>query len=122
MGQPRDAVLFLSARDQQGCPEQDQRGGAVLATSQPHRPRPGRTGGTHQPNRARLDAVLRCVLPFGDLPSPSTHQRLPDALDPQEVQTASGKEESLPLLAGIVTRSPRLFAHWIWLPSVPSVW
>jgi hypothetical protein len=53
-----------------------------------------------KPNRARLDAVLRCVLPFGDLPSPSTHQRLPDALDPQEVQTASGKEEGLPLLAG----------------------
>jgi RNA-directed DNA polymerase len=23
---------------------------------------------------------------------------------------------------GIVERFPRMFAHWIWMPSVPSVW
>ena len=49
--------------------------------------------------RARLDAVLRRVLPLGAASLPATHQHLPDALDPQEVQTAQGIPQGQGMLA-----------------------
>ena len=48
--------------------------------------------------RARLDAVLRGVLPLRAASPPATHQRLPDALAPQEIQAAGIQEESPGLL------------------------
>ena len=48
----------------------------------------------------RLDAVLRGVLPLRAVSAPATYQRLLDALDPQEVQTAAGQEEGPRVLAG----------------------
>ncbi|WP_281365061.1 reverse transcriptase domain-containing protein [Phytohabitans houttuyneae] len=53
-----------------------------------------------QPDRARLDAVLRSVLPLRAASPPPTHQRLPDALDPQEVQTVTRVQEGQDLLGG----------------------
>src|SRR5882724_37366 len=47
-----------------------------------------------------MDAVLRSVLPLCAVSAATTDQRLLDALDPQEVQTAAGQEESPPVLAG----------------------
>jgi RNA-directed DNA polymerase len=32
------------------------------------------------------------------------------------------KKKAFRCLRGIVQRYPRMFAHWIWVPSVPSVW
>ena len=43
-----------------------------------------------------LDAVLRSVLPVGAVSTPGTHQRLPGAMAPQEIQTAGRAEEGTP--------------------------
>ena len=43
-----------------------------------------------------MDAVLRPVLPVGAVSAPGTHQRLPGAVDPQEIQTAGRAEEGTP--------------------------
>ena len=32
------------------------------------------------------------------------------------------KKKAFRCWRGIVKRAPRLFAHWEWVPSVPSVW
>src|SRR6266571_7303070 len=120
--QGREAVQLVQSRDQSAGPEEDQCGGAVLATAQPHRPRFRRCGTGHQPDRPRLDELLRCVQPIGDISPSAAHQCLLDTLDPQQVQTAAGEEESLPVLAGIVQRFPRMFAHWKWSASAPAVW
>ena len=45
-----------------------------------------------------LDAVLRGVLPLRAAAPPAAHQRLPDALAPQEIQAAGIQEESPGLL------------------------
>src|SRR5258708_4462532 len=42
-----------------------------------------------QPNRAGLDELLGPFLPVPDVCPPETHQRLPDAVGSQEVQTAA---------------------------------
>ena len=42
------------------------------------------------PDCAGLDAVLRCVLPLGAVSAPDAHQRLPDALGPQEISPVPG--------------------------------
>ena len=60
----------------------------------PRRDRP-----TDQPCRAGLDAVLRGVLPLRAVSAPVAHQRLRDALDPQQVQTAAHHQESQGMLA-----------------------
>ena len=54
---------------------------------------------TDQPCRARLDAVLRSVLPLRAVSTPVAHQCLRDALDPQHVQTAAHHQESQGMLA-----------------------
>jgi hypothetical protein len=45
-----------------------------------------------------LDAVLRGVLPLRAAAPPAAHQRLPDALAPQEIQAAGIQEEGPGLL------------------------
>src|ERR1019366_9932047 len=78
----------------------DQYAGAELAAAQAYR------SGVHRPrtldesHRAGLDPVLRRLLQVGVVPPPSTHQCLPDALDPQEVQTAACVHEGPGVLAG----------------------
>jgi hypothetical protein len=69
----------------------------ALKKDQPARPQMGaapldlphlQRGGPHdQPGRRGLDAVLRQVLPVGAVSPPGAHQRLPGALDPQQVPT-----------------------------------
>jgi hypothetical protein len=55
---------------------------------------------------AELDgAFYRCAL----VSAPIAHQRLPDALDPQEIKRLRNHEEGRELLA-----ARRLFAHWAW--------
>ena len=56
-------------------------------------PRPG-----DQSRGPGLDAVLRGVLPLRAAAPPAAHQRLPDALAPQEIQAAGIQEESPGLL------------------------
>ena len=52
-----------------------------------------------QPCRAGMDAVLRSFLSFRTESPPVAHQRLRDALDPQQVQTATHHQESQGMLA-----------------------
>jgi hypothetical protein len=47
-----------------------------------------------------LDELLWHVQPIGDVSSPAAYQFLLDTLDPQQVQTAAGEDESFPVLAG----------------------
>ena len=56
-------------------------------------PRPG-----DQSRGPGLDAVLRGVLPLRAAAPPAAHQRLPDALAPQEIQAAGIQEEGPGLL------------------------
>ena len=67
-----------------------------------------------QPDRAWLDAVLRGVLPLRAVSAPIAHQRLPDAVDPQEVQTVAHAQEGRGCWQRITSQYPRLFAHWAW--------
>ena len=50
---------------------------------------PEKTRALGQSGRARLDELLRRVLPIGAVSPPGAHQRLPDALAPQQVQTTA---------------------------------
>src|SRR5512135_2481385 len=45
-----------------------------------------------QPHRARLDELLRHLLPAGAVSPPDAHQRLPGALAAQEASAAAGTE------------------------------
>ena len=98
--QARAAVQRVLARDQQARPEEDQCRGAVLATAPPHRSHLRRPRTVDQSDRAGLDAVLRGVLPLRAVSTPLAHQRLPGALDPQEIQTTTSREKSHRVLAG----------------------
>jgi len=95
----RRDVRRVPAGYQQGRPEQDQRSDPPMATAPLDRAHPGRHRPTDQPCRARLDAVLRSVLPLRAVSTPVAHQRLRDALDPQQVQTAAHHQESQGMLA-----------------------
>ena len=81
------------------APEQDQRSDPPMAAAPLDRAHPGRHRPTDQPCRARLDAVLRSVLPLRAVSTPVAHQCLRDALDPQQVQTAAHHQESQGMLA-----------------------
>ena len=96
--QEREEVHLVPARGQQGRPGQDECRGPPLAAAPAHlahhgQPRPG-----DQSRSAGLDAVLRGVLPLRAAAPPAAHQRLPDALAPQEIQAAGIQEESPGLL------------------------
>ena len=95
----RSQLHRLPARGQQGRPEQDEQGSPPLAAAPAHRARACRARTKDQPDRARLDAVLRRLLPNSAGSPPGPHQRLPDALDPQEVSTAAPFQEGPGLLA-----------------------
>jgi RNA-directed DNA polymerase len=89
----REDVHRLQPRDQQGRLDEDQCESAVLAAAQVHAD--DRTGPRtmDQPHRARLDELLRGVLPLRALSPPGAHQRLPDAVAAQEAQTAAGTRQ-----------------------------
>ena len=89
-GQEREHVRLVRARDQQGRLEEDRAGGAVLAPAPPNPAILLRTRTVGQSHCAGLDAVLRCVLPLGAVSAPDAHQRLPDALGPQEISPVPG--------------------------------
>ena len=97
-GQGRQDVPVVLARDQQGRLDQDRSGGAVLAAAPPHRSFLRRSRTMDQSDRAGLDAVLRRVLPVGAVSPPDAHQRLPDALGPQEIPPVQG---TTPAPAGV---------------------
>lgn len=94
------AVQRVLARDQQAGPEANQCSGAVVATAPPHWSHPRRPRAMDQSDRAGLDAVLRGVLPFRAVSTPDTHQRLPGALDPQEIQATARRAQSHRVLEG----------------------
>ena len=95
----RNDVRRVPAGYQQGRPEQDQRSDPPMAAAPLDRAQPRRDRPTDQPCRAGLDAVLRSVLPLRTESPPVAHQRLRDALDPQQVQTATHHQESQGMLA-----------------------
>src|SRR6266508_153809 len=64
-----------------------------MAAAPLDRPAPRRDRTTDQPDRARVDALLRGVLPLRAQPRPTAHQRLPDALAPRQAQAAATHEE-----------------------------
>ena len=90
----RKDVRLVPAGDQQGRPDQDQRTDPPMATAPQDRAYPRRPCATDQPCRAGMDAVLRSVLPLRAAAPPIAHQRLPDALDPQQIQAAAAHQES----------------------------
>ena len=120
--QARAAVQRVLARDQQARPEKDRCGGAVLAAAPPHRSHLRRPCAVDQPDRAGLDAVLRGVLPLRAVSTPVAHQRLFGALDPQKYKRLRAEKKAIQCWRGITVRYPRLFAHWVWVPSVARVW
>src|SRR4051794_13423719 len=69
--------------------------GGFIAASTP--PSPTRQG--DQSDRGGLDALLRPVLPVGVVSAPGPHQHLLGALDPQEIQTATGDTQGKPVPA-----------------------
>ena len=77
--------------------------------------RPGRE--TNQPDRARLDAVLRSVLPLRAVSPPVAHQLLPDALDPRQVQRLRSIKKAKACWRRAIGQFPGLFAHWAWTPT-----
>src|ERR1700742_5270168 len=70
-----------------------------MAAAPQDRANPGRDCTTDQPGRARLNELLRGVLPLRAISAPIPHQRLPDAVDPQEIQTVTPHEKGRRLLA-----------------------
>ena len=90
-----------------------ERGGAVLAAAPPHRICTfAELARRINPIVAGWMQLLRRVLPLGAVSPPDAHQRLPGALDPQEVQTARGRAEGHREAAGDHPAIPRMFAHW----------
>src|ERR1700739_3187964 len=65
-----------------------------MAAAPQYRAHPRRYRATDQPCRAGMDAVLRSFLPLRAEAPSIAHQRLPDALDPQQIQTAAPHKES----------------------------
>ena len=99
--QGREAVQRVPARDQQGRPEEDQCGecGPGGCTTAP--------AYTFAELARRINPIVRGWMQYygafyrsATVSSPDAHQRLPGALDPQEVQTAAGQEEGHRVLAG----------------------
>ncbi len=88
----KNGSMFVSflPRDQQGRLEKDRAGSAVLAAAPSHRSYLRRSGRQDQPDRARLDELLRRLLSVGAISPPDPHQRLPDAVGPQQVSPVSG--------------------------------
>src|SRR5665213_2068810 len=89
----------IPARDQQGRPQQVKQAAARMAAACAYRAHPVRARTTDQSDRAWLDAVLRGVHPQCAVSTPAAHQRLPGALAPTEVSTATAIQESQSLLA-----------------------
>jgi hypothetical protein len=56
----------------------------------------------------------RCVLSHRTPRPATTHQRLPGALDPPEIQRLAGFKKAKACWKGITTRYPRMLAHWQW--------
>src|SRR6266496_4895880 len=70
-----------------------------MAAAPPNQAQLRRTRTTDQPDRAGLDPVLRSVLPLRTVSASRPHQRLPDALDPQEIQTTATPPQGPGMLA-----------------------
>ena len=113
-GEKRSALRLVPASDQQRRPKEDQRADPSLAAAPQDRAFPRRSRTMDQSGRARLDAVLRGVLPLRAVSAPIPHQRLPDAVGSQEIQTVAHHQEGRGLLATHHPPDPRLFAHWAW--------
>jgi RNA-directed DNA polymerase len=97
----QNGTMFVSFQPaiSKDAQKQDQRSDPPMAAAPLDRAHPGRDRPTDQSCRAGLDAVLRSVLPLRAVSTPGAHQRLRDALDPQQIQTAAHHQESQGLLA-----------------------
>jgi hypothetical protein len=110
----RPQLHGVSARDRQRRLAQGQRTGAVLAAASAHRPHPRRAGARHQPDRARLDAVLRRVL---QLRAASLLKRINAYLLRwlrKKYKRLHGYKRAKQCWDGITRRDPGMFAHWQW--------
>src|SRR6266536_3322435 len=77
-----EGVHRVPPGDQQPGLETAQPHRAQVAAAPAHRAEPRRARRDDQPGRARMDAVLRRVLPVRVVHAPGAHQHLPGALDP----------------------------------------
>jgi site-specific DNA recombinase len=98
-GEKWSALRLVPASDQQRRPKEDQRADPSLAAAPQDRAFPRRSRTMDQSGCAWLDAVLRGVLPLRAVSAPIPHQRLPDAVGPQEIQTVAHHQEGRGLLA-----------------------
>ena len=114
-GTSTGAVRVVSARDQQGRPEQDRSGGAALAAAPPHRSHLRRSRADDQPDRAGLDAVLRGVLPSALYPLLSRINAYLMRWVRKKYKRLRADKKAI-LLAADHPPYPRLFAHWAWVP------
>ena len=99
---------------QQGRHRENERAGAVLAAAQAHRPHFDEIAPRINPVDARLDAVLRSVLPLRAVSPPLPHQRLPGAVDPEEVPAVGDLSRSAGCWKRITTPVSRAVRHWQW--------
>ena len=89
--------------------EEDERGGVVLEAAPPHLPLRAGPHTMAQPDRVGVDELLRPLLPVGAVSAAQAHQRLPGALDEEEVQTAEDLQQS----------ARRMEAHDPPVPALP---
>jgi hypothetical protein len=68
-----------------------------------HRPDAQRPGGMAEPERRRVDALLRPVLPVGARSPPAARQLLPEALGWEQVQAAASPQ-TVPTMVGSDSR------------------
>src|SRR5262249_54829466 len=92
--QPVGAELQRIPASAQRCgPDEDERDGAIAEAAPQDDLDPRRPRTLDQPDRARLDAVLRSVLPFQAVPAAGARQLLPDAVPPSQAQTVAEQEK-----------------------------
>jgi hypothetical protein len=67
-----------------------------------------------EPHHRRVDELLRPVLPVRDGSPPAARQHLPEALGREKYKRLRARKRFERWWAGLIERSPGLFAHWQW--------
>lgn len=75
-----------------------------------------------QPDRARVDELLRRLLPVGALSPPDPHQRYVMRWSRNKYKRPRNRKKAQAAWDHAVKLRPRFFAHWVWVNTVPAVW
>ena len=112
------ASAIVPAGDQQGCPEQDQRRGAVLAAAPAHRP-------YLQDLARRINPIVAGWMQYYGAFYRSALSPLLQRINAylmrwirKKYKRLRGKKKARECWQGITERYPLMFAHWKWVPSV----